>query len=232
MTTKKHSNYQIPLLLFSLALLIAVVAIAINTVKSRTDQFSQVSNIQVTSTLTPTPNPEIAPYLVKLTPPPIAPQERWQVYSNQELGISLKHPPDWFFSEHSNPLGTEYFFSTPVKQSDPTNWALNQLAGGDISREKLSNNESLDFFIRTAQNPENPLATATRLSSWRVDDIEAVVLEIPEGPTVLHSVFVFVEKDGFAYSFHLSLAPQSIESNWKTYQQTFEQVLSTVTFLK
>ncbi|MGI8419335.1 MAG: hypothetical protein ACR2LN_01685 [Candidatus Levyibacteriota bacterium] len=59
----------------------------------------------------------------------------WQVYRNDQMGFSLKLPPQWFshrtFTQASK---TETVFSYPVDSNNPTLWVANQEAGITVIR--------------------------------------------------------------------------------------------------
>ncbi len=127
MTANKHITQRIPLLLFSFAFLIAIVAIAINSLKSRSDQLSQTGNIQVT--LSPTPT--IPPYLISdELHPSLTTDEtgKWKTYTNTEFGFSFRLPAELNLTIIKNSALNQfsfYFKPASAMEQEPQEKAFN-----------------------------------------------------------------------------------------------------------
>lgn len=176
------------------------------------------------------PSPSYLPadaYFTPVVAPPVASEEKWQVYANTTLGISLKHPPDWFFNEDLGPFGAFAIFSTPINNPSSQNWRLGELAGGTILSKKLGNNETLESYIEELKIQQPSVwANYKQSGTLTVGNKKGLVLEGPD----YDSITVFVENNGVAYEFDFGATYQSAKSNYEMYRQTFERVLSTVIF--
>lgn len=230
MDSSNPRHHKVPYLsiVLSVCLFVAVAVVAINALRTKQNQLSPlVSETQVVSPAPLPTYPRVDAYFTPVVAPPVAPEEKWQVYTNSTLGISLRHPPDWFFNEEPGSSGASAIFSTPINNPSAQNWRMGELAGGAIWSHKLGNDETLNSYIQQLKIQQSIVwADSKQTGTITVGNKKGLILE---GPEPL-SIAVFVENNGVAYIFNIGTTYQNDKSNDKMYRQIFERVLSTVTF--
>lgn len=229
MATSQRKVLTPLLAVLSVIVFVLVIIVVTNTFQRKQPLSPASRDLLLASTPTPT-FPSFEDYITPIAAPPVAPEEKWVTYSNPDLGITLKHPPDWFFNEYTRPDGLEpdVVLSTPVNNPSLQNWLSGQLAAGMIMRHKLGKNETFDYYVQVAKPQDDPSTNTTfQESPWSVGTNEGLGFEtISNRP----SVDVFFEKNGFVYRFCFGTTYQSAEANYNIYRPIFRIILSSVTF--
>ncbi|MGH7203872.1 MAG: PsbP-related protein [Candidatus Levyibacteriota bacterium] len=171
--------------------------------------------------------------------PPTGEQtENWQVYRNDQMGFSLKLPPQWF-SHNTSIQGskTETVFSYPVDSNNPTLWVANQEAGITIIRYP---NDGKDIQAEAQQwvdqvEKTTPHTFNKQLETTTLAGKNAVVLQSADN----HQEYIYVANGNYTYNITLSTARADTHSNppiadvpFPKYQEMFEEILSTFVFSK
>jgi hypothetical protein len=153
--------------------------------------------------------------------PTTDPTENWKVYTNNQMGFSLRVPSDWFTHPETKQLyGYNTNISYPVDNPSTQDFIENQKANISIALSS-NNGESLDKIAQSKINsPYSPFSNETR--DTKIDGENAIVLTFKSGGEYL------LVNHGKNYYSISGFNPEGNEE----INTTIDQIISTFKFIE